>query len=67
MISERYITDERLEAWVEKRFGPNSPFNRQLARDLLDWGVTEGLRGFLDTPFEQLPSGALDGPRSIPC
>ncbi len=42
-VSERYVNNEELEAWIEKRFGPNSPFNRQLVRDLLDWGVRAAL------------------------
>lgn len=37
--SEHYVSHVELEEWLEKRFGPENLFNRQLARDLLDWGV----------------------------
>ncbi len=42
-VSAEYINDEELEAWLKDRFGPRHLFNRQLARDLLDWGVRVAL------------------------
>ena len=36
-------SDEEIEVWIEKRFGPNSPFNRQLIKDLISDVLTRAI------------------------
>ncbi len=34
LLIETEWTDEEIEEWIEKRFGPKSLFNRQVVKDL---------------------------------
>lgn len=56
MASKYYISDAELEEWLERRFGPKNLFNRQLARDLLNWGV----QAVLDSEDPRHPAERLE-------